>query len=422
MSSPARSQHTFDAESVRSDFPILGRTSRGKRLAYLDSAASTQKPAKVIEAIDTFYRESNANVHRGVYELSETSTELYDQARASIARLINAPDKRECVFVRNTTEAINLVANSWGRSSLQTGDTILLTKLEHHSNIVPWQLVAEQTGANIRFVDIDDDGRLRMDQLRTILQEEPVKMVAVTHVSNTLGTITPLKEITQLAHDAGALVLADAAQSVPHMQVDVQDLGVDFLAFSGHKMVGPMGIGTLYGRRELLESMPPYMGGGSMIREVHLEHSTWADLPEKFEAGTPSVADAVGMATAAEYLTELGFDAIRQHEIQLTNYALGQLREIPGITLFGPDGNDRAGVVSFVLDGAHPHDIASILDGEGVAVRAGHHCAQPLMRRLDVTATARASFYVYNTEEDVDQLVRAIEAVNNIFGTGARNG
>jgi cysteine desulfurase / selenocysteine lyase len=422
MSTPAYSQHTFDAERVRAEFPILGQTSRGKRLAYLDSAASTQKPAKVIDTINSFYREANANVHRGVYELSETSTELYDQARATIARLINAADKRECIFVRNTTEAINLVASSWGQANLQSGDTIVLTMLEHHSNIVPWQLIAQQTGAKLRFVDIDDHGRLRMDQYRSILQQETVKMVAVTHVSNTLGTITPLKEITQLAHEAGALVLADAAQSVPHMQVDVQDLGVDFMAFSGHKMVGPMGIGTLYGRRELLQSMPPYMGGGSMIREVHLDHSTWADLPEKFEAGTPSVADAVGMAAAAVYLSDLGFDAIRQHEIQLTNYALGQMREIPGITLFGPDGEDRAGVVSFVLDGAHPHDIASILDGEGVAVRAGHHCAQPLMRRLDVMATARASFYVYNTEEDVDQLVRAIEAVNSIFGTGARNG
>jgi cysteine desulfurase / selenocysteine lyase len=422
MSTPASRQHTFDAERVRADFPILGRTSRGKRLAYLDSAASTQKPARVIDAINDFYRQSNANVHRGVYELSETSTELYDQARATIARLINASERRECIFVRNTTEAINLVASSWGRTNLQSGDTIVLTMMEHHSNIVPWQIVAQQTGANLRYVDIDDHGRLQMDQLREILQQERVRLVAVTHVSNTLGTITPLKELTQLAHDAGALVLADAAQSVPHMQVDVQDLNVDFMAFSGHKMVGPMGIGVLYGRRELLESMPPYMGGGSMIREVHLDHATWADLPEKFEAGTPSVADAVGLAAAADYLIELGFDAIRQHEIQLTNYALGQLREIPGMTLFGPDGNDRAGVVSFVLDGAHPHDIASILDGEGVAVRAGHHCAQPLMRRLDVQATARASFYVYNTEEDVDQLVRAVEAVNSIFGSGARNG
>lgn len=422
MSTPASRQKTFDAERVRADFPILGQTSRGKRLAYLDSAASTQKPAKVIDAINGFYRESNANVHRGVYELSERSTELYDQARGTVARLINAPSRRECIFVRNTTEAINLVASSWGRTNLQPGDTILLTMMEHHSNIVPWQLVAQQTGAQLRFVDIDDDGRLQMDEFRQILRQESVKLVAVAHVSNTLGTITPLKEITQLAHDAGALVLADAAQSVPHMKVDVQDLGVDFMAFSGHKMVGPMGIGVLYGRRDLLEAMPPYMGGGSMIREVHLDHSTWADLPEKFEAGTPSVADAVGLAAAAEYLEDLGFEAIRQHEIQLTNYALGQLREIPGLTLFGPDGEDRAGVASFVLDGAHPHDIASILDGEGVAVRAGHHCAQPLMRRLDVTATARASFYVYNTEEDVDQLVRAIETVNSIFGTGARNG
>jgi cysteine desulfurase / selenocysteine lyase len=420
MTTPASSQHTFDAKRVRADFPILGRTARGKRLAYLDSAASTQKPTRVIDAVNDFYRESNANVHRGVYELSEKSTEMYDQARGTVARLINAPEKRECIFVRNTTEALNLVANSWGRQNLKAGDTIVLTMLEHHSNIVPWQLVAQQTGAKLRYVDIDDDGRLKMDQFREILQQEPVRLVAVTHVSNALGTISPLKEICQLAHDAGAIVVADAAQSVPHIKVDVQDLEIDFMAFSGHKMVGPLGIGVLWGRRELLEAMPPYQGGGSMIREVHLEHSTWADLPEKFEAGTPSVADAVGLASAVEYLTDLGFENIRQHEIQLTNYALGQMREIPGIQLFGPEGEDRAGVVSFLLDGAHPHDIASILDGEGVAVRAGHHCAQPLMRRLDVTATARASFYVYNTEEDVDQLVHAVETVNSIFGSGAR--
>jgi cysteine desulfurase / selenocysteine lyase len=420
MSQQTSSQHTFDAERVRADFPILGRTARGKRLAYLDSAASTQKPQRVIDAIDTFYKESNANVHRGVYELSERSTELYDQARATVARLINAPERRQCIFVRNTTEAINLVANSWGGTNLQAGDTIVLTMLEHHSNIVPWQVVAQRTGATIEYVDIDDNGRLQMDQFREILSRGSVKVVAVTQVSNTLGTITPLKEITRLAHDAGAVVVADAAQSVPHMDVDVQDLDVDFLAFSGHKMVGPMGIGVLYGRRALLEAMPPYQTGGSMIREVHLDHSTWADLPEKFEAGTPSVADAIGIAAAADYLSELGFGAIREHEIALTNYALGQLREVPGITLYGPDGEDRAGVVSFLIDGAHPHDIASILDGEGVAVRAGHHCAQPLMRRLDVTATARASFYIYNTEEDVDQLVNAVDAVNKIFSPGAR--
>ncbi len=419
MTHQTQSQHTFDSERVRADFPILGRTARGKRLAYLDSAASTQKPQQVIDAINSFYSESNANVHRGVYELSERSTELYDQARGTIARLINAPDKRQCIFVRNTTEAINLVANSWGRENLKAGDTIVLTMLEHHSNIVPWQVIAQQVGAKIEYVDIDDAGRLRMDQLRELLASGSVKVVATTQVSNTLGTITPLKEITSLAHDAGAIVVADAAQSVPHMQVDVQDLDVDFLAFSGHKMVGPMGIGVLYGKRDLLEAMPPYQTGGSMIREVHLDHTTWADLPEKFEAGTPSVADAVGIAVAADYLSEIGFASIREHEITLTNYALGQLREIPGMTLFGPDGEDRAGVVSFVIDGAHPHDIASILDGEGVAVRAGHHCAQPLMRRLDVTATARASFYIYNTEEDVDQLVSAVETVNSIFGRRA---
>jgi cysteine desulfurase / selenocysteine lyase len=420
MTTPATRPKAFDAEQVRADFPILGNaTSRGKRLAYLDSASSTQKPAQVIEAIQSFYRESNANVHRGVYELSESSTDLYDRARRRVASLINAPDPRECIFVRNTTEAINLVASSWGRSNLEPGDTIVLTMLEHHSNIVPWQLIAQQTGAELRYVDIDDNGRLRMDQFHEITRQKRVRLVAVTHVSNALGTVTPIQEIAKLAHDAGALILVDAAQSVPHMSVDVQALEVDFLAFSSHKMVGPMGIGVLYGRRELLEAIPPYMGGGSMIRNVELDHSTWADLPEKFEAGTPSVADAVGLRAAIDYLENLGFDQIRQHEIQLTNYAIGQLSEIPGITLYGPVGDDRAGVISFTLEGAHPHDIASILDGEGVAVRAGHHCTQPLMRRLDVTATARASVYVYNTEEDIDQLASAIETVNEIFRPGA---
>jgi cysteine desulfurase / selenocysteine lyase len=413
-------QATFDAERVRSDFPIITRgTSRGKRLAYLDSAASTQKPRQVIEAISAFYAESNANVHRGVYELSETSTLMYDRARQKVARLINAPDHRSCIFVRNTTEAINLVAGSWGRSNLEPGDTVVLTMLEHHSNIVPWQMITQQTGAKLEYVDIDDYGRLKLDQLQEILKRDRVKLLAFTHVSNALGTITPVREIARMAHEAGALVLVDAAQSVPHMRVDVQDLDVDFFAFSGHKMVGPMGIGVLYGRKELLEAMPPYMGGGSMIRQVESDHSTWADLPEKLEAGTPSVADAIGLEAAIDYLESIDFEAIREHEIQLTNYAIGQMREIQGITLFGPEGEDRAGVISFLLAGSHPHDIASILDGEGVAVRAGHHCAQPLMRRLDVTATARASMYVYNTEEDVDQLIRGIEVVNEIFGRGA---
>jgi cysteine desulfurase / selenocysteine lyase len=419
MTTSTNLEITFDADRVRADFPILGTTAKGKRLAFLDSASSTQKPKAVIEAVDRYYRESNANVHRGVYELSERATHLYDQARRKVARLINAPDHRACVFVRNTTEAINLVAYAWGRANLEPGDTIVLTMMEHHSNIIPWQLIARERGVNLCYVDIDDDGRLNLDELGQALETGNVKLVAVAHVSNALGTINPVRRIARMAHDAGALVLIDAAQSVPHMRVDVQELGVDFFAFSGHKMVGPMGIGVLYGRYELLEEMPPFLGGGSMIRTVELDYSTWADPPEKFEAGTPSVADAIGLAAAIDYLEAIGFDAIRQHEIQLTNYALGQLREVPGVTLYGPVGDDRAGVISFTVDGAHPHDIASILDYEGVAIRAGHHCTQPLMRRLGVTATARASIYVYNTEEDVDQLVGAVGTVNEIFGAGA---
>src|SRR5690606_98259 len=317
---------------------------------------------------------------------------LYDEAREKVARFINAPDARSCVFVRNATEALNLVAYSWGRANLGPGDTVVLTLLEHHSNIVPWQIITAERGATIRYVDIDDDGRLRLDQLDHYLRTERVKLVGVTHVANALGTINPVAEIAASAHAAGALVLVDGAQSVPHMPVDVQALDIDFLVFSGHKMLGPMGIGVLWGRREILEAMPPFLGGGDMIREVTTCGSTWADLPAKFEAGTPSVGDAVGLGAAIDYLTALGMDAVRAHEREIVAYALERLAQVPGITLYGPTGEDRAGVVSFTLDDIHPHDIASILDSEGVATRAGHHCAQPLMDRLGVVATARASF------------------------------
>lgn len=406
----------FDPRALREDFPILQRRVRGgKPLVYLDSAATSQKPAAVIQALEDFYRTTNANIHRGVYELSEAATLAYDQARAKVARLINAPDPRQCIFVRNTTEAINLMAQSWGRANLGPGDIVVLSLLEHHSNIVPWQLVTRERGAELRYIDIDDSGRLRLEQLDDYLATGRVKLVSVTHVSNALGTINPVAEIVERAHAAGALVLVDGAQSVPHLPVDVQALGVDFYAFSGHKMLGPMGIGVLYGRRELLEAMPPFLGGGDMIRTVTLEESTWADLPAKFEAGTPSVADAVALGVAVDYLQSLGLLAIRQHEKELVRYALARLDEIPGVTLYGPVGEDRSGVVSFTLGDVHPHDIAGILDSEGIAIRAGHHCAQPLMRRLSVVATARASVYLYNTEEDIDRLVDGLLIVRQLF-------
>lgn len=410
---------TFDVARVRADFPILAQPSHGKPLTYLDSAASSQKPEVVIAALDRYYREGNANIHRGVYELSERATATYDEARAAVARFIGAPDARGVIFVRNTTEAINLVARSWGAANLAPGDTVALTLLEHHSNIVPWQLVAKERGARVRFVDIDADGRLRLDQLDTMLRTERVKFVGVTHVANAIGTINPIPEIAARVHAVGALLLVDSAQGVPHMPVDVQALGADFLAFSGHKLLGPMGIGVLWGRRELLEAMPPYMGGGDMIRSVTTEGSTWADLPAKFEAGTPSVGDAAGLNAALGYLSDLGMDAVRAHERELVGYALERLRRVPELTLYGPEGEDRAGVVSFNLADVHPHDVATILDGEGIAVRAGHHCAQPLMTRLDVPATTRASFYVYNDEDDVDRLVDGLATVRRIFETGA---
>lgn len=409
----------LDVERIRGDFPILAREVKGHRLAYLDSAATSQKPSVVIEALERFYRFSNANIHRGVYVLSEESTALYDDARAKVARLINAAEPRECIFVRNTTEGLNLVANAWGRANLRAGDEVVLTVLEHHSNIVPWQLIAAQTGAVLHFVDIDDDGRLRLEQFDTFLRSGRVKLVGVTQVANAIGTINPVQEIAEKTHAAGALMLVDGAQSVPHMPVDVQALGADFLAFSGHKLLGPMGIGVLYGRRALLEAMPPFLAGGDMIRDVSLERTTFADLPAKFEAGTPSVADAIGLGVAIDYLNALGMSLVRAHERALLGYALGRLDEVPGITLYGPTGEDRAGVISFTFGDAHPHDIASILDENGVAIRAGHHCAQPLMTRLGLNATARASLYLYNDEQDVDRLVDGIHDVARIFGFGS---
>ena len=416
MSSRDGPSLSFDPRVLREDFPILQRRVRGgKSLVYLDSAATAQKPVEVIRALEEFYRQTNANIHRGVYELSEAATLAYDQARDKVARLINAPDPRTCIFVRNTTEAINLVAHSWGRANLGPGDIVVLTLLEHHSNIVPWQLVARERGVQLRYIDIDERGRLRLEQLDDALATGRVKLVSLTHVSNALGTINPVTEIAERAHAAGALVLVDGAQGVPHLPVDVQALGADFYAFSGHKMLGPMGVGVLYGRRDLLESMPPFLGGGGMIRTVTLEESTWADLPAKFEAGTPSVADAVALGVAIDYLRRVGMLAIRHHEQELLRYALARLDEIPGVTLYGPVGEDRSGVISFTLGDVHPHDIAGVLDSEGIAIRAGHHCAQPLMRRLGVAATARVSFYLYNTDEDIDRLVEGLLLVRHVF-------
>ncbi len=417
--SPRNAAAKIDVDHVKADFPVLQLTTHDKRMVYLDSAASSQKPLVVIDSLADFYRTSNANIHRGVYELSERATAAYDDARAKVARLINARSARECIFVRNTTEAINLVASSWGRANLNPGDEVVLTILEHHSNIVPWQIIAQERGASLKFIDIDETGRLMLDQLDEYLASGKVKLVAVTHVANALGTINPVKEIVAKAHAAGALALVDGAQSVPHMPVDVQAIDPDFLAFSGHKMLGPMGIGVLYGRREILEAMPPYMGGGDMIRTVEMQRSTYADLPEKFEAGTPSVADAVGLGAAIDYLQSVGMAEVRQHEKDIVRYALASLHEVPDVRLFGPEGDDRAAVISFAVGDVHPHDIASILDGEGIAVRAGHHCAQPLMDRLDVVATTRASFYLYNDEADVDRLIGGIMTVRQVFGLGA---
>ncbi|MGH7445837.1 MAG: cysteine desulfurase [Longimicrobiales bacterium] len=407
-----------DIETVRADFPLLTQTANGQPLAYLDNAATAQKPRAVIDAVSRFLLEDNANVHRGLYDLARRATEAYEAARARLARFINAPAPEEVIWVRGATEAINLVAASWGSANLGPGDEVVLTLLEHHSNIVPWQLVAERTGAIIRWVDIDDEGRLRLDQLDSLINAR-TRLVAVGHVSNALGTINPVRTVVDKAHAVGALVLVDGAQAAPHLNVDVQALGCDFYALSGHKMCGPMGIGVLWARRELLDAMPPYQGGGEMIETVTMECSTWAQVPHKFEAGTPNAAGAVGLAAACDYLDAIGHDALWAHEQELTRYALERLRQVEGITLFGPsNAEERTAVFSFALRGVHPHDIATILDAEGIAVRAGHHCAGPLMNRLGVPATARASLYLYNTTDEIDRLADALGTAREIFGMG----
>ncbi len=407
---------TFDLSVLRADFPILDRKiGDSKKLIYLDSTATAQKPTAVIEAMNEFYRRSNSNIHRGVHTLAEESTAMYEKAREQIASLINAASSREVIFTRNTTESINLVAYTWGRENLDSGDVIILTEMEHHSNLVPWQMLAEELDLVLEFVPVTDDYLFDMNAYRKLLTLEP-KLVAFTQMSNVLGTITPAKEIIELAHEAGALTLIDGAQSVPHLPVDVQDLDADFLVFSAHKMLGPSGIGALYGKMDLLNAMPPFLGGGDMIKTVHLRSFVPNQVPYKFEAGTPAIAEAVGFGAAAEYLQNIGMDAVEAHEHDIAEYALERLEEIPGITVFGPSAENKGGVASFVMDGLHPHDIAQILDAEGIAVRAGHHCAQPLHEVCGVKATTRASFYVYNTKEEVDALVEGIYKVKEIFG------
>jgi cysteine desulfurase/selenocysteine lyase len=420
----------LDVNLIRADFPILERQVHGKPLVYLDNAATSQKPEAVIQAMGDYYRRYNANIHRGVHSLAEEATAAYEGARRKVGRFINAYSPKEVVFVRNTTEAINLVALTWGRVHVGEGDVIILSVMEHHSNLVPWQLLAQATGARLEFIGLDGEGRLALEDLERLLDEHGapsggtggcVKLVCISGMSNVLGTINPVPEIAARVHAASAHLLVDGAQSVPHLPVDVRTQGADFLAFSGHKMLGPTGIGVLWARKELLEAMPPLLGGGDMIKSVHLRESEWNDVPHKFEAGTPNMAHAVGLGAAVDYLSELNMEKVYGHEQAMAGYALNRLASVPNIRIYGPPADERGGVVTFNLirDGElliHPHDLASILDREGIAIRAGHHCAQPLMEHYDVPATARASFYVYNSEEEVDKLVAALFKAQEVFG------
>lgn len=406
---------TRSAADIRQDFPILARQVHGKPLVYLDSTASSQKPRSVLETMTEYYEMYNANVHRGVYEISEEATARMEKARVKVARFINARQSKQIIFTRNTSESINLVAYTWGSANIQAGDLIVLTEMEHHSNLVPWQLLAQRTGARLEFVPVTDDGLLDLNIYAQLLEQKP-KLVAFAHMSNVLGTINPAREMIAQAHAVGAVTLIDAAQSVPHLPVDVQGLDADFLCFSSHKMLGPTGVGVLYGRRELLEEMPPFMGGGDMIRTVHLRESTWNDLPWKFEAGTPAIAEAIGLGAAVDYLNEIGMERVHELEQEITAYAMQQLASVPDLTIYGPATEQRGGVISFTLGDIHPHDLASILDQEvGVAIRAGHHCAQPLMERYNLTATARASFYIYTIPSDIDALVEGLHKASEIF-------
>ena len=405
----------FDVQKVRRDFPVLDREVRpGVPLVYLDSTATSQKPQAVIEAMEAFYRRNNANIHRGVHTLAEEATAMYESAREKVAKFINASSAHQVVFTRNTSESINLVAYTWARANLRPGDLVILTEMEHHSNLVPWHMLATERGVTLEFIPVTEDGLLDLDVYRQLLTRGP-KLVSFTHMSNVLGTITPAAEIIRLAHEAGAVTLLDGAQSVPHFPVDVQALDVDFLAFSAHKMVGPTGIGVLYGKATLLDSMPPFLGGGDMIKTVHLRSFLPNTVPHKFEAGTPAIAEAVGFAAAVDYLSALGMDKVAAYEREVTAYALERLEEVPGLRLFGSSAGHKGGVASFVFDGIHPHDVAQILDRDGIAVRAGHHCAQPLHEKFGLPATTRASFYLYSTKSEVDKLIEGLYEVKKIF-------
>ena len=411
----AKTTTGFDVQQVRKDFPILSREVHpGVPLVYLDSAATSQKPEAVLQAMDQYYRENNANIHRGIHKLAEEATFAYESAREKITKFIQAPSVMQLIFTRNTTEAINLVAYSWGKTNLSAGDHILLTEMEHHSNLIPWQLLASEKDLVLDFIPVTPDGLLDLDEYKKLLKFEP-KLLAVTHMSNVLGTINPLKEILNDAKAVGAVTVVDGAQAVPHFPVNVADLDPDFYAFSAHKMCGPTGIGALYGRKELLEKMPPFLGGGEMIKRVELRSFKTNDLPHKFEAGTPAIAEGVGFGAAVDYLVDLGMDQIEEHERLLTNYTLEKLQEIPDLTVLGPTADKKGGVISFHIKDIHAHDVAQILDGDGIAVRAGHHCAQPLHTKYNLPATSRASMYLYNTVEDVNRFVDGIQKVIDIF-------
>ena len=407
----------YDVEKVRKDFPILERRVGEKRLVYLDNAATSQKPRRVLDTLGEYYEVHNANIHRAVHRLAEEATAAYEEAREKVASFLGAPDVRSLVFTRGTTESTNLVAYAWGRKNLREGDEVVLTETEHHSNLVPWQLAARATGAKLRFIPILEDGTLDMEGAERLIGSR-TKLVGCIHASNVLGTINPIEELAELAHGVGALVLVDGAQSAPHMPVDVGASGCDFFACSGHKMLGPTGVGVLWGKPEVLEEMDPFLGGGEMIREVYLDHATWNDLPYKFEAGTMNIAQAIGLGAAIDYLNDVGMENIREHERRLGEYAYDKIREVEGGTVYGPE-EGRTGLVSFSLPDVHPHDLSQILDEAGIAIRSGNHCAQPLMRRLGAAATSRASFYLYNTEEEVDALVGALKRAREFFGAFA---
>jgi len=417
MSEVAVSAQTkLDVERVRADFPFLDELTNGTPVAFLDSAASSQKPRQMLETMNAFYETSYANVHRGVYRLAERATEALEGAREKVRALLNAPATREVIFLRNATEAINLVAYAWGLNNLGPGDLVVVTELEHHSNFVPWQYVARRTGATFRMIPLDDNGELRLEELDAIADEGQVKVVATGLVSNSLGTINPVDRLAAWAHDHGAIMVVDAAQAAPHRVVDVRALGCDFLAISAHKMCGPSGVGALWGKAELLERMEPFLVGGHMIRSVGVEETTWGELPHKYEAGTAPMAEAVGFGAAIDYLQGIGFEAIERHEHELAAYALDRLAELPWVTAYGPPADRRAGIVSFNVEGVHPHDVAQVLDFDNVAIRAGHHCCQPLMHKLGVPATNRASFYLYTTIAEVDRLVAGLHKVKEALG------